>query len=155
MKELKRAKGWYEMRLKKYAKKKAAIDKTKVIEFKRFIKRFRRESLPILQERACHILKELKQKRHEIIILAKESKIVNYRKYVNICRKVTKIVIKQENIDVKGRSFESVHIDHIIPIYHAYKMNLSPHLIGMSGNLQKISKEDNLAKGMYQFLLSD
>ena len=155
MKELQRDERWYEIKHKKYVKKKAILAKEKVNNFKKFIKHFRRESLQILQKRSREILKELQRKKCKIVILKKEANLGNYKKYVAICRKITEIVINQDKIDVTGRSFKSVHIDHIIPVYHAYKMNLSPYLIAMSGNLQKISKEDNVAKGMYQYLLTN
>lgn len=127
MVELKRAKGWYEAKKKK--------------RFKSFIKEFRKKSIRLIKK-GKRKLRDL-QKPYAICL----------KDYQKICRKFTELTIQHESIDISNRGWGEMHIDHIIPVYHAWKMRLSPYLIGMSANLQKISKIDNQKKGMKQTLI--
>lgn len=111
MRELKRAKGWYEDKKKK--------------RFKDFVKQFRTDSLQILQKIHWYTLED----------------------YQKICRDFTELTIKHESIDISGRSFLGIHIDHIMPIRLGWLNKISPYLLGMSCNLQRLSRDDNYSKG--------
>ena len=102
--------------------------------FREYIRQFRKETvkkLRDLQKSKWYILKD----------------------YQRICRKFTELTIKHEKINIDGRHFIGIHIDHILPVWHAWKMKLSPYLIGMSANLQRLPEKQNRAKGRHQRLL--
>ena len=125
-----------------------------IIQFRKTTIKNTQDGLRKLKKHSSRVLKESQKRKVKIVLFTKETRYKNYRKYVDICRKFTEFIIKRDNIDTKDRHFMNMHIDHIIPVYHAYKMGISPYLIAMSGNLQKISKDDNQKKGMYQKLLN-
>lgn len=108
--ELKRAKGWYELKNKK--------------RFKSFIKQFRNETLQILQKTHWYTLQD----------------------YQKIRRDFTELTIKNESLDVTGRHGQGIHIDHIIPVRFGWLNKLSPYLLGMSCNLQRLYWLDNFKK---------
>lgn len=126
MKRLNRAKGWYKMKREKRLKKNN-------IEFKRFIKQFRIESLQILQNLHWHTLKD----------------------YQKICRDFTELTINNESIDVSGRHGHGIHIDHIMPLRYGWVNKISPYLLGMSCNLQRLYWKDNFEKRNKYNLLTE
>ncbi len=110
--------------------------------FIHFVKCYRKKSLALI-----------KKGKRKIRNLQNRSR-KSFKEYQKICRKFTKLTIKHEDIDVTDRGWNKIHIDHIIPVYHAWRMNLSPYLIGMSANLQRLTKKENEAKGRMQLLLT-
>ena len=92
--------------------------------------------------------------RKEKIRLLKKSRIKHIRDYQRICRNFTEFIIQYDSIDTEGRSFEKLHIDHIIPVDHACRMGISPYLIAMSANLQRLTRDENYSKGRKQLLLT-
>ena len=122
--ELKRSKDWYRKRKEK--------------GFKKYIKEFRRktikiiEELQILQNREWYTLKE----------------------YEKICRDFTELTIKHESVNVENRSFSMINIDHIMPIKYGWRHYMSPYLLAMNTNLQRLYVKDNIDKGSQYTLLT-
>lgn len=74
--------------------------------------------------------------------------------YNGICREVTEKALTCSRIDTTERGFKRMHVDHIIPVSWGWKNKISPHLLGMSANLNMMYWRDNLRKGnSYKLLL--
>ena len=111
--------------MKELKRAKGWYSKRKDKRFKEFVSQFRYDSLQILQKSHWYTLED----------------------YQKICRDFTELTIKEELIDISGRGVHNIHIDHIIPVRLGWLNKLSPYLLGMSCNLQRLYWLDNFNKG--------
>ena len=139
MKELNRHSGWYEIRKRQIkAEEKRNRDaikrafKKEYAKFARFIKWIRYQNLRKIDNPSY----------------------IEFNEYHNICRKFTELTIQKESIDITGREFTGINIDHIMPIKYGWLHQLSPYLLGMSCNLQRLTSDDNREKGSRYKLLN-
>ena len=118
--------------MKELKRSKGWYSKRKAKRFKEFINQFRYDSLQILQKTHWYTLED----------------------YEKICRNFTELTIKHESIDISDRHGQGIHIDHIMPIRLGWLNKISPYLLGMSCNLQRLNWLDNFKKGNKYNLLN-
>ncbi len=69
--------------------------------------------------------------------------------YKKECWRITELQNIKSLPNHENRGFRNFHLDHIYPIYHGFKNNVPPEVIGDISNLRFIPYKENMRKGKH------